>query len=52
MINNLKAELNKQKDSKKEVIPAKVEGGKEEVHKQQTAAMNNTEVAILWYYWN
>lgn len=45
MINNLKAELKQAKDSKKEVIPAKVEGGKEEVYKQQTAAMNNTEVA-------
>lgn len=45
MINNLKAELKQAKDSKKEVIPAKVEGGKEEVYKQQTAAMNSAEVA-------
>lgn len=45
MINNLKAELEQAKDSKKEVIPAKVEGGKQEMYKQQTAAMNSTEVA-------
>ena len=45
MINNLKAELEQAKDSKKEVIPAKVEGGKQEMYKQQTAAMNSAEVA-------
>lgn len=31
-------------ESKKEIIPAKVEGGKQEMYKQQTAAMNNNEV--------
>lgn len=40
MINNLKEELKQAK----EVIPAKVEGGKEEMFKQNVA-MNNTEVA-------
>lgn len=45
MINDLKAELEQAKDSKKEVIPAKVEGGKQEMYKQQTAAMNSAEVA-------
>lgn len=45
MINNLKAELEQAKDSKKEVIPAKVEGGKEEMYKQQNVAMNSAEVA-------
>lgn len=45
MINNLKEELKQAKDSKKEIIPAKAEGGKEEMYKQQTAAMNSTEVA-------
>lgn len=42
-----KAELQieQAKDSKKEVIPAKVEGGKQEMYKQQTAAMNSAEVA-------
>ena len=44
IINNLKAELEQAKDSKKEVIPAKVEGGNEEMYKQ-TAAMNSAEVA-------
>ena len=44
MINNLKAELEQAKDSKKEVIPAKVEGGNKEMYKQ-TAAMNSSEVA-------
>lgn len=44
MINNLKEELKQAKDSKKEVIPVKAEGGKEEMYKQ-TAAMNSTEVA-------
>lgn len=45
MINDLKAELKQAKESKKEVIPAKVEGGKQEMYKQQTAAMNSAEVA-------
>lgn len=31
--------------AKKEIIPAKVEGGKQEMYKQQTAAMNSAEVA-------
>lgn len=43
MINDLKAELKQAKESK-EVIPAKAEGGKEEMYKQ-TAAMNSAEVA-------
>ena len=38
-------QLEQAKDSKKEVIPAKVEGGKQEMYKQQTAAMNSAEVA-------
>ena len=42
MINDLKAELKQAKESK-EVIPAKAEGGKEEMYKQ-TAAMNSTEL--------
>lgn len=33
-------------ESKVEAIPAKVEGGKQEMYKQQTAAMNNTEVQV------
>lgn len=37
-------QLEQAKDSKKEVIPAKVEGGNEEMYKQ-TAAMNSVEVA-------
>lgn len=37
-------QLEQAKDSKKEVIPAKVEGGNEEMYKQ-TAAMNSAEVA-------
>lgn len=46
MINNLKAELKQAKESKKEeIIPVKAEGGKQEMYKQQTAAMNSTEVA-------
>lgn len=36
-------QLEQAKDSKKEVIPAKVEGGNEEMYKQ-TAAMNSAEV--------
>lgn len=32
-------------ESKVEAIPAKVEGGKQEMYKQQTAAMNSAEVA-------
>ena len=38
-------QLEQAKDSKKEVIPAKVEGGKEEMYKQ-TAAMNSNEVQV------
>lgn len=46
MINNLKEELKQAKEeSKVEAIPAKVEGGKQEMYKQQTAAMNSAEVA-------
>lgn len=45
MINNLKEELKQAKEDKEEIIPAKVEGGKQEVYKQQTAAMNSAEVA-------
>ena len=45
MINNLKEELKQAKEAKKEIIPAKVEGGKQEMYKQQTAAMNSAEVA-------
>jgi hypothetical protein len=37
-------QLEQAKDSKKEVIPAKVEGGNKEMYKQ-TAAMNSAEVA-------
>lgn len=33
------------KEDKEEIIPAKVEGGKQEMYKQQTAAMNSAEVA-------
>ena len=45
MINNLKEELKQAKEDKEEIIPAKVEGGKQEMYKQQTAAMNSAEVA-------
>lgn len=45
MINNLKEELKQAKEDKEEIIPDKVEGGKQEVYKQQTAAMNSAEVA-------
>ena len=45
MINDLKAELKQAKESKEEIIPVKAEGGKQEMYKQQTAAMNSTEVA-------
>lgn len=38
-------QLEQAKDSKKEIVSAKAEGGKEEMYKQQTAAMNSTEVA-------
>ena len=38
-------QLEQAKDSKKEIVSAKVEGGKQEMYKQQTAAMNSTEVA-------
>lgn len=44
MINDLKAELKQAKDSKKEIISAKVEGGKQEMYKQQNVAMNSNEV--------
>lgn len=44
MINNLKEELKQAKEDKEEIIPAKVEGGNEEMYKQ-TAAMNSAEVA-------
>lgn len=44
MINNLKEELKQAKEDKEEIIPAKVEGGKQEMYKQ-TAAMNSAEVA-------
>lgn len=45
MINNLKEELKQAKEAKKEIIPAKVEGGKQEMYKQ-TAAMNSNEVQV------
>ena len=45
MINNLKEELKQAKKVKEEIIHAKVEGGKQEMYKQQTAAMNSAEVA-------
>lgn len=45
MINNLKEELKQAKEDKEEIIPAKVEGGKQEMYKQQTAEMNSAEVA-------
>lgn len=38
--------LEQVKDSKKEVIPAKVEGGKQEMYKQQNVAMNSNEVQV------
>lgn len=38
-------QLEQAKDSKKEIVSAKVEGGKQEMYKQQTAAMNSAEVA-------
>lgn len=38
-------QLEQAKDSKKEIISAKVEGGKEEMYKQQNVAMNSSEVA-------
>lgn len=40
-----KKEVKPVEESKKEIIPAKVEGGKQEMYKQQTAAMNSAEVA-------
>ncbi|MBF1100275.1 hypothetical protein [Solobacterium sp.] len=40
-----KQEVKPVEESKKEIIPAKVEGGKQEMYKQQTAAMNSAEVA-------
>lgn len=48
MIKNAKSELHLEqaKDSKKEVIPAKVEGGKQEMYKQQNVAMNSNEVQV------
>ena len=39
-------QLEQAKDSKKEVIPAKVEGGKQEMYKQQNVAMNSNEVQV------
>lgn len=39
-------QLEQAKDSKKEVIPAKVEGGKEEMYRQQNVAMNSNEVQV------
>jgi hypothetical protein len=39
-------QLEQVKDSKKEVIPAKVEGGKQEMYKQQNVAMNSNEVQV------
>ena len=33
-------------ESKKEIIPAKVEGGKQEMYKQQNVAMNSNEVQV------
>jgi len=39
-------QLEQAKDSKKEVIPAKVEGGKQEMYKQQNVAMNSDEVQV------
>lgn len=43
-----KAELQLElaKDSKKEIISAKVEGGKQEMYKQQNVAMNSNEVQV------
>lgn len=40
-----KKEVKPVEESKKEIIPSKVEGGKQEMYKQQTAAMNSAEVA-------
>lgn len=39
-------QLEQAKDSKKEIVSAKVEGGKQEMYKQQTAAMNSNEVQV------
>lgn len=38
-------QLEQTKDSKKEIVSAKVEGGKQEMYKQQNVAMNSSEVA-------
>lgn len=46
MINNLKEELKQAKEDKEEIIPAKVEGGKQEMYKQQNVAMNSNEVQV------
>lgn len=46
MINDLKAELKQAKGSKEEIIPAKAEGGKQEMYKQQNVAMNSNEVQV------
>lgn len=48
MLKNAKAELQLEqaKDSKKEIISAKVEGGKQEMYKQQNVAMNSNEVQV------
>lgn len=39
-------QLEQAKDSKKEIISAKVEGGKQEMYKQQNVAMNSNEVQV------
>lgn len=39
-------QLEQAKDSKKEIVSAKVEGGKQEMFKQQNVAMNSNEVQV------
>jgi len=39
-------QLEQAKDSKKEIVSAKVEGGKQEMYKQQNVAMNSNEVQV------
>ena len=39
-------QLEQVKDSKKEIVSAKVEGGKQEMYKQQNVAMNSNEVQV------
>lgn len=51
MMNNVDKLINaaaepKQAEDSKEVIPAKVEGGKQEMYKQQNVAMNSNEVQV------